>query len=120
MHSITLNGPSDSQVEATTSELLDRGVHLVDDLRLESSLSFALHLLASLLLVVLALHVLQLASQSLDLVLVLIDLSLIHVQLSSHRLHLARLLLEILLVDRQLLSDLRTRLSCKQVLQLDI
>lgn len=71
----------------------------MDDSWLESLLGFSLHLLASLLLVVLSLHVLELTSESLDFVLVLVDLSLIHVKLSSHCLHLTGLLLQILLVD---------------------
>jgi len=71
----------------------------MDDLRLQSLLGLSLHLLSSLLLVVLSLHVLQLSSQSFNLVLVLVHLSLVHVQLSSHRLHLRRLLFQILLID---------------------
>ena len=52
---------SDSQVEAATGESLDRGSDLVDDLWLKSLLSLSLHLLSSLLLVVLSLHVLKLS-----------------------------------------------------------
>jgi len=71
----------------------------MDDLRLQSLLGLSLHLLSSLLLVILSLHVLELSSQSFDLVLVLVDLSLVHVQLSSHCLHLGGLLFQILLID---------------------
>lgn len=92
----------------------------MDLLVVHSVLSFALHLLATLLLVVLSLHLLKLASQSLDLILVLIDLSLVHVQLRSHSLHLVSLLLQVLLVDGQLLGDLWTWLTSQQVLQLEI
>ena len=56
---------SNSQVEATAGEALDRSRLLFDGAalsRVESLLSFALDLLAALLLVVLALHVLKLTS----------------------------------------------------------
>jgi len=79
-----------------------------------------LHLVAALLLVVLALHVLEFSGQALDLVLVLVDLGLVHVKLGGHSLHLVRLLLQVLLVDRELFSDFRARLSSQQVLQLDV
>lgn len=87
---------------------------------LESLLSLSLHLLSSLLLVVLSLHVLELSGESLDFVLVLIDLSLVHVQFSCHCLHLTSLLLQVLLVNGELLSNFRTWLSGKKVLELDI
>ena len=87
---------------------------------LKSLLSFSLHLLSSLLLVVLSLHILELSRESFNLILVLIDLSLVHVQLSCHRLHLRSLLLEVLLVDRELLSNLWSRLSSQEVLELNI
>lgn len=45
---------------------------------------------------------------------------LVHVELSSHSLHLVGLFFEILLVNGQLLSDLRTWLTCQQSLQLDV
>ena len=77
-------------------------------------------MLTALLLVVAALHLLQLASESLNLILVLIDLSLVHVKFGSHSFHLVSLLLKILLVNRKLFGNLRTRLSRKQVLKLDI
>ena len=83
-------------------------------------LSLALHLLTTFLLVVLSLHFLEFAGKSLDFVLVLVDLGLVHVQLGCHSLHLVGLFLQVLLVDRQLLSDFRTWLAGKQVLQLDI
>ena len=111
---------SNGKVEATTSESLARCSSLVDDSWFESLLSLSLHLLSSLLLVVLSLHVLELSSESFDLILVLVDLSLIHVELGSHSLHLRGLLLEVLLVDGELLSDLWTRLSREKVLQLDV
>lgn len=91
---------------------------MVHGSRLQSLLGLSLHLLPSLLLVVLALHVLQLPSQSLDLILVLVDLGLVHVELSSHRLHLTGLLLQVLLVDGELLCNLGTRLSGKEVFEL--
>lgn len=78
---------------------------------LKSSLGLTLHSLASLLLVVLALHLLELTSQALNLIFVLVDLSLVHVELSSHSFHLAGLLLQILLVDRELLGNLWAGLS---------
>jgi len=87
---------------------------------LHLSLSLALHGFATLLLVVLSLHLLKLASEALNFVLVLIDLSLVHVKLGSHGFHLVGLLLEVLLVDGQLLSNLRTRLSRKEVLELNV
>ena len=90
---------SDGKVEATTGESLARSCRLVDNSRLESLLSFSLHLLSPLLLVVLSLHVLELASQSFDFILVLIYLGLVHVQLGGHCLHLTGLFFEILLVD---------------------
>ena len=83
-------------------------------------LGLSLHLLSALLLVVLALHVLQLTSEALDLVLVLVDLSLVHVQLRCHRFHLVGLLLEVLLIDRELLGDFGARLASEQVLELDV
>ena len=79
-----------------------------------------MHLLSSLLLVVLSLHVLELSSQSLDLILVLVDLSLVHIELSSHSLHLGGLFLQILLIDRKLLSNFWSRLSRQEVLKLNI
>ena len=83
-------------------------------------LGFALHCFTSLLLVVLALHLLELASQPLDLVLVLVDLGLVHVEFGGHSLHLSCLLLEVLLVDGKLLGNLRTWLSGQKVLELDV
>ena len=83
-------------------------------------LSFSLHLLSALLLVVLTLHVLKFTSQSFDLVLILVHLSLVHVELSGHGFHLAGLFFKVLLVDGELLSNFWTRLSREQVLQLDI
>ena len=109
---------SDGKVKATTGESLARSCRLVDDSRLESLLGFSLHLLSSLLLVVLSLHVLELSGQSFDFILVLIDLSLIHVELGSHSLHLTGLLLEVLLVDGELFSNFRARLSSEEVLKL--
>ena len=79
-----------------------------------------MHLLSSLLLVVLSLHVLELSSQSLDLILVLVDLSLVHIELSSHSLHLGGLFLQILLIDRKLLGNFWSRLSRQEVLKLNI
>ena len=89
---------------------------MVDSSWLESLLGFSLHLLSSLLLVVLSLHVLELSRESLNLILVLIDLSLVHVELSSHSLHLRCLLFKVLLVDGKLFSNLWTRLSGEKVL----
>jgi len=86
----------------------------------KSLLSLALNLLAALLLVVLAFHILKLTGESLDLVLVLIDLSLIHVEFSGHSLHLSGLLLKVLLIDGELLGDLRAGLSGKEILQLNV
>ena len=111
---------SDGKVEATTGESLARSCRLVDDSRLESLLGFSLHLLSSLLLVVLSLHVLELSSQSFDFILVLVDLSLIHVELGSHSLHLTGLLLEVLLVDGELFSNFRAGLSSEEILKLDV
>ena len=79
-----------------------------------------MHLVAALLLVVLALHVLELARKPFNFILVLIDLSLVHVELSSHSLHLVGLFLQILLVDAQLLGHFWTWLTSQQVLQLNI
>lgn len=111
---------SDGKRETTTGEPLLRASVLVDLPRFHLLLSFALHGFAALLLVVLPFHLLKLASQALNFVLVLVHLSLVHVQLSSHGLHLVRLLLQVLLVDRKLLSDLRARLSSQKVLQLNV
>ena len=92
----------------------------MDLARLELGLSLALHSFTSFLLVVLSLHLLKLAGEALDLILVLIDLGLVHVELGCHSLHLASLLLQILLVDGELLRDFGAGLPCKQVLQLDV
>jgi len=83
-------------------------------------LSFFGVLLAALLLVVATLHLLQLAGQPLDFVLVLVDLSLVHVELGCHCLHLVGLLLEVLLVNAELLGDLGARLASEQILELNI
>lgn len=88
--------------------------------RVESLLSLSLDLLSTLLLVVFALHVLQLASESLDFVLVLVHLRLIHVEFGCHGLHLAGLFLKVLLINRQLFRDLGSGLSGKQVLKLNV
>ena len=112
---------SNSQIKATTSESLNRrSTSLIDDSRFKSLLGFSLHLLSSLLLIVLSLHVLQFSCKSLNLILVLIHLSLIHVQLSCHCLHLAGLLLQVLLIDGELLSYLWAWLTGKEVLQFDV
>lgn len=81
---------------------------------------FALHLLTAFLLVVFALHVLELACETFDLVFVLIDLGLVHVELSSHSLHLVSLFLKVLLVDGELFGNFRTGLSSQEVLQLNV
>jgi len=88
------------------------GVHAVG--------GFALHLLTAFLLVVFALHVLELACETFDLVFVLIDLGLVHVELSSHSLHLVSLFLKVLLVDGELFGNFRTGLSSQEVLQLNV
>jgi len=93
-------------------------MHRWKHLCLVAILSYSL--VASLLLVVLPLHFLQISSQSFDLVLVLINLSLVHVEFWGHCFHLVGLLLQILLIDGQLLSNFRSRLPSKQVLQLDV
>ena len=111
---------SDGEREASTCEPLLRTGILVDLARLELGLSLALHSFTSFLLVVLSLHLLKLAGEALDLILVLIDLGLVHVELGSHRFHLASLLLQILLVDGELLRDFWAWLPCKQVLQLNV
>lgn len=90
---------SDGEVETTAGESLLRTGVLVNGFGVHAVGSFALHLLTAFLLVVLALHVLELASEALDFVLVLVDLGLVHVEFSSHGLHLVGLLLEVLLVD---------------------
>lgn len=113
-------GCSNSEVEASASEPLLGSSVLVDGLGVHAVGGLALHLLTAFLLVVLALHVLELAGEALDLILVLIDLSLVHVELGSHRLHLVGLLLEVLLVDRELLSDFWTGLSGQEVLELNV
>lgn len=79
-----------------------------------------MHLLSSLLLVVLSLHILELSCESLNFILVLIDLSLVHVELGSHGLHLTGLLLQVLLVDGELLSHLRSGLSSQEILKLNV
>lgn len=111
---------SDSQIKAATSKLLDRRRNLVDDLWFESCLSFSLHLLSSLLLVIFTLHVLKFTSQSFDFVFVLIDLSLVHVEFSCHGFHLACLFFQVLLINRELFSNLRSRLSSKQVFEFNV
>ena len=119
-NSSILKSESDSQIVASSSKSLSRSVGLVDSSWLESLLGFSLHLLSSLLLVVLSLHVLELSRESLNLILILIDLSLVHVELSSHCLHLTCLLLQVLLIDRQLLGNLGTWLSSQEVLELHV
>ena len=105
---------SDSKVEATTRKSLYWCGLLLDRVfGVESLLGLALNLLAALLLVVFALHVLKFTSETLDLVLILVNLSLIHIQLGSHGLHLSCLLLKVLLIDRELLGYFRTGLSSK-------
>jgi len=111
---------SNSQVETATGEPLNWSRRLMDDSGFEALLRFSLHLLSSLLLVVLSLHVLELTSKSLDLVLVLIDLSLVHVQLSCHGLHLTGLFFEVLLVNGKLFGNFWSWLSSQQVLKLNI
>jgi len=102
---------SNGEREATTGEALLWACVLVNLARLKLGLSFALHGLTTLLLVVLSLHLLKLTCQALDFILVLVDLGLVHVKLGSHRLHLARLLLQVLLVNGELLGNLRAGLS---------
>jgi len=85
----------------------------MNSLRFDAVLGFSLQLLASLLLVVLSLHLLEFAGKALNLVLVLVDLGLVHIELGSHSFHLVGLFLKVLLVDRELLSHLRTRLAGK-------
>lgn len=97
------------------SSLLLHGV-----LGVKSLLGFSLDLLSALLLVVLALHVLELAGQALDLVLVFVYLSLVHVEFGCHGLHLSSLFLEVLLIDGELLCNFGARLSREQVLELDV
>lgn len=111
---------SDGEREATASETLLWARVLVDLPRFHLLLSFALHGFASLLLVVLSLHLLELASQPLDLILVLVDLGLVHVELSGHGFHLVGLLLQVLLVDRELFGDFWARLSSQKVLEFDV
>ena len=119
-NSSILKSESDSQIVASSSKSLSRSVGLVDSSWLESLLGFSLHLLSSLLLVVLSLHVLEFSSQSFNFVLVLVNLSLVHVELSGHSLHLRSLFLQVLLIDRELLSDFRSRLSGQEVLELNV
>lgn len=114
---------SDSKVEATTSEALlgtCLGLDASVTLSVGLLLSFLVVLLATLLLVVSSLHLLQFTSETLNLILVLVDLRLVHVEFSSHSLHLVGLLLQVLLVDRELFSDFGTGLTSKEVLEFDI
>jgi len=92
----------------------------VDLPRFHLLLSFALHGFATLLLVVLSFHLLELAGQPLDFVLVLVNLSLVHVELGSHCFHLVSLLLQVLLVDGELFCDLWTWLSSQKVFEFDV
>jgi len=102
---------SNGKVESSASEPLLRSGVLVDGLGVHAVGGFTLHLLTAFLLVVLALHVLELACEALNFVLVFINLSLVHVEFSSHSLHLVGLLLEVLLVDGELFSHFGTGLS---------
>ena len=114
---------SDSKVEATTSETLlgtCLGLDASVTLSVGLLLSFLVVLLATLLLVVSSLHLLEFTSETLNLILVLVDLSLVHVEFSSHSLHLVGLLLQVLLVDGELFSDFGTGLTSKQVLEFDV
>lgn len=111
---------SDSEWESTSGEALLGHSVLVNGLGFHPVLGLSLHLLTSLLLIVLPLHLLELTSKTLNFILVLIDLSLVHVELGSHGFHLISLLLQILLVDRQLFGNLRAWLSGEQVLKLKI
>ena len=77
--------------------LRTKGISPKLHLGLEPSLS--LLLLAPLLFVEFALHLLKLSGQPLNLVFVLIDLGLVHVELGGHGLHLIGLGLQVLLVD---------------------
>ena len=92
----------------------------MDGTWVQFGLGLALHGLTALLLVVLSLHLLELAGQSLDLILVLVDLSLVHVEFGSHGFHLVGLLLQVLLVDGKLFGNLRTWLSGQEVLEFDV
>lgn len=112
---------SNSQVKSASRKSLNRGGRGFDPvLGVKALLRLPLNLLAALLLIVFAFHVLQLASQPLDLVLVLIHLSLIHVEFSGHGLHLAGLFLEILLVDAKLFGHFGSRLSGQKIFQLNV
>jgi len=88
---------SNCKIKATSGEALLGTGRLVNLVR--ARVSFTVHLLATLLLIVLALHILKLSRESLNLILVLVDLGLVHVEFGRHGLHLVRLLLKILLVN---------------------
>ena len=110
---LSLCASSDGEWEATACEPLLRAGVLVDLPRFHLLLSLTLHGFTALLLVVLPLHFLEFAGETLNFILVLIDLSLVHVEFGSHGLHLVRLLLQVLLIDGKLLSHLRAGLSCQ-------
>ena len=123
MKRILFLASSDCKVESATSEaLLRTGLSLDASVALTVGLLLGLLvvLLSALLLVVASLHLLELAGQPLNLVLVLIYLGLVHVELGSHSLHLVGLLLQVLLVDRELLSDFGAGLASKQVFEFDV
>mmetsp|Transcript_22908 Transcript_22908/g.56765 ORF Transcript_22908/g.56765 Transcript_22908/m.56765 type:complete len:207 (+) Transcript_22908:220-840(+) len=82
--------------------------------------ALALDLLPPLALVVLALELLQVARETLNLVLVFVRLRLVHVELRRHRLHLPRLFAQVLLVHRQLLRYLGPGLPRQNVFELHV
>mmetsp|Transcript_23417 Transcript_23417/g.79969 ORF Transcript_23417/g.79969 Transcript_23417/m.79969 type:complete len:349 (-) Transcript_23417:1680-2726(-) len=115
-------GLPDSEAAAGESRLGGlRGGELLLGLELAQRVVLVVNLfrqlLAPLLLVVLALHVAELARKALHLVLELVDLGLVHVQLAGHTLHLPRLLAQRGLVDPQLLGHLGAWLPRQDVLQ---
>mmetsp|Transcript_27535 Transcript_27535/g.44022 ORF Transcript_27535/g.44022 Transcript_27535/m.44022 type:complete len:207 (+) Transcript_27535:1998-2618(+) len=82
--------------------------------------ALALDLLPPLALVVLALELLQVARETLNLVLVFVRLRLVHVELRRHRLHLPRLFAQVLLVHRQLFRYLGPGLPRQNVFELHV
>lgn len=112
-----LNG----KVETSASELLSWSILSSYGLAFHSvSLSFFLHFSSLLLLEVSSLRVLNFFGQSFNFIFIFISLSLIHVKFSCHSFHCSCFFLQTLLIDRKLFCNLRSGLSCKNVLQLGV
>ena len=112
--------PSSREAEPSPREsLLRHRVRRDDEIRV-GVFATPLELLASLGLVVLALELVELAREALNLHLRVIRLAAVQVELGRHRLELPVLLAQVLLVYRELLGELRARLPRQNFLELAV